>query len=74
MEVNDRLVLGIGTGLWLVALVVLAFAFHRDLTRHHAGWWLWTCLAGIVMGLYGIAYFYVRRRPRLRARGGSAQE
>jgi hypothetical protein len=74
MEVDDRLVLGVATALWVIALLVLAFGFHHQLNRHHAGWWLWTCVAGIVMGGYGVTYFYVRRRPRLRAQGQQRQE
>ena len=49
----------IGTGLWGVALVVCLV--RRDaLVEAGNEWWLWTCLAGVGLGLLG--YSYARRR------------
>jgi membrane protein DedA with SNARE-associated domain len=50
-----------GIALWAIALVVLAVFFRHDLQRHHAGWWLWSCGLGIVLGLYGLRFAYRRR-------------
>ena len=39
-------------------------------------WWVWTCLTGVVMGLFGLWYvpFLKRRRARIAAeRAGSAE-
>ena len=44
---TPRLVL-IGTGLWLVALVLVA-VFRGDETD-----WIWTCVTGIVLGVLGV--------------------
>jgi membrane protein DedA with SNARE-associated domain len=51
----------IGTALWAILFVVLAVFFRHDLQRHDAGWWLWTCLIGLLMGFYGIWYALRRR-------------
>lgn len=43
------------TALWLVALAVLLLV--GDLLSPADAWWRWVCVAGIVLGLIGIAYF-----------------
>jgi hypothetical protein len=50
---------------WAVALVVLLAVrsgLHADVR-----WWVWTCVAGLVMGLFGLWYvpFLKRRRERI---------
>lgn len=63
VEVDARPVIAVGTGLWLLALLLLGTVFHHTLARHHATWWLWACGIGAVLGAYG--YLFVsRRRPR----------
>jgi hypothetical protein len=53
-----------GTGLWFVGFVVLLF-FTADLRAHDAMIWLWTCLAGWVLGLIGLSiYFWQRSAAR----------
>ena len=37
---------------WAVALVVLLIV--RDALPADSRWWLWTCLAGLVMGLFAL--------------------
>lgn len=54
IRVNEVRVIVVGMALWAVALVVLAVFFRHDLDHHHAGWWLWTCGLGLVLGLYGL--------------------
>lgn len=55
-----------GTVAWAVALLVLVIFFRNTLAAHDAGWWLWVCVAGVVLGLLGLTYV-VRRRAVYRA-------
>jgi hypothetical protein len=52
-----------GTAVWAVALVLTLVvpALHRG----DRDWWPWTCVAGLVLGLLGLAYV-------LRGRGNAA--
>jgi hypothetical protein len=52
---------------WIVALVVLLIV--RGQLPGDARWWIWTCVAGTVMGLFGLWYvpFLKRRRARFAA-------
>jgi ABC-type nickel/cobalt efflux system permease component RcnA len=67
LEANDQLVTGIVTAGWAVALIVLLIV--RDSLPAGARWWLWTCVAGLVMGLFGL--WYVPRLKRGRARAAA---
>jgi Protein of unknown function (DUF2530) len=52
---------------WAVALVVLLVI--RDTLPPGARWWVWTCAAGLIMGLFGLWYVPVlKRRTRAAAR------
>ena len=53
------------TGAWAVALLVLAII--RDSIPAGSRWWLWTCVAGLVMGLFGLWYVPMLKRRRARA-------
>ena len=54
-----------GTIIWFVALVVLLF-FIPDLQANEGMIWLWTCVAGFVLGLLGLSvYGWQRRAARL---------
>jgi H+/Cl- antiporter ClcA len=56
LETNDvRIAFG-GTAAWAVALVVLVLVGPPAADR----WWLWVCVTGIVIGLFGAWYI-----PRL---------
>jgi hypothetical protein len=73
VEVDARPVIAAGTGLWLLALLLLGTVFHSALARHHATWWLWACGIGAVLGAYG--YYYVSRHvPRSPAAPSSNAE
>jgi hypothetical protein len=53
-----------GTAIWFVGWVVLLF-FTDQLRAHDAMIWLWTFLAGWVLGLMGLSiYFWQRRAAR----------
>ena len=57
----------VGTVLWVVALLVL-LPFRSRLEEAGNGWWLWTCLAGVGLGLLGIEYTRRRRDAIARVR------
>jgi ABC-type nickel/cobalt efflux system permease component RcnA len=64
LEANDQRVTIVGTVAWAVALVVVLVLRAEDSTAPQ--WWVWTCVAGICMGLF--ALWYVPRLKRARAR------
>jgi hypothetical protein len=66
VDVDGVAIVTVGTILWAVAFCAL-LPFRSRLADHNLDWWLWTCLAGVGMGLWGINYCR-RRRSRLRAR------
>lgn len=70
MDVDGVAIVTVGTILWAVAFCAL-LPFRSRLADHNIDWWLWTCLAGVGMGLWGINYCR-RRRNRLRARDEGA--
>lgn len=59
LRTDDALVVRIGTAVWAV-LLVAALLGHRRLSADGHGWWVWTPVVGILLGLYGLRY--VRRR------------
>ncbi len=65
LEANDELVTAVITAGWAVALVVLLVL--RDQLPASERWWIWTCLAGLVMGLFGLWYVPRLKRSRTRA-------
>lgn len=67
LEANDQLVTGSVTIAWAVALIVLLIV--RGSLPADARWWIWTCVAGLVMGLFGL--WYVPRLKRARARSAA---
>jgi Protein of unknown function (DUF2530) len=67
LEANDRLVTVVGTAGWALALIVLLIV--RDSLPADARWWIWTCAAGVLMGLF--ALWYVPRLKRGRARAAA---
>jgi ABC-type nickel/cobalt efflux system permease component RcnA len=73
LEANDQLVTGTVTAGWAVALIVLLIV--RGHLPADARWWVWTCVAGLVMGLFGLWYVprLKRSRTRAAARRGTAQ-
>ena len=57
----------VGTAGWAVALVVLLII--RGSLPADQRWWIWTCVAGLAMGLFG--FWYVPRLKRGRARAAA---
>jgi ABC-type nickel/cobalt efflux system permease component RcnA len=70
LEANDQLVTGSITAGWAVALIVLLIL--RTSLPADARWWIWTCVTGLVMGLFGL--WYVPRLKRGRARAAARRE
>ena len=64
LETNDVAIIAGGTVLWAVALVVVLVLKAAGKDIHD--WWWQMCLAGAVLGSYGV-YYCRRRRDRLRA-------
>ena len=64
LEANDRLVTGSLSAGWALALIVLVIV--RGSLPADARWWVWTCVTGLAMGLFGL--WYVPRLKRGRAR------
>jgi hypothetical protein len=58
-----------GTALWGIAAVVL-FAMRDTLEEHDKGWWPYSCLVGLALGLWGIR-LVSGRRARRRARAAA---
>jgi hypothetical protein len=70
LEANDGLVTAVITAGWAVALVVLLVL--RDQLPAGERWWIWTCLTGLLMGLFGL--WYVPRVKRARDRAAARRE
>jgi O-antigen/teichoic acid export membrane protein len=64
LESDDVKVVIVGTTLWFLGLA-LALVFHGRLSDADHGDWVWTLLAGSLLGLVGLRYV-VRRRAALR--------
>jgi Protein of unknown function (DUF2530) len=60
VQTDDRKAMLAGIVLWLVAIVVL-LVFVGPLIAAGNIWWLWTCAAGIALGLVGLLYTHARR-------------
>ena len=58
----------VGTAGWAVTLVVLLIV--RGSLPADQRWWIWTCAAGLAMGLF--ALWYVPRLKRARARSAAS--
>lgn len=62
---DDRLTVLVGCVVWAVLLVV--FLVRRDqLEASGTGWWIWTCAAGLALGVIGLAWLQLRH---VRGRG-----
>jgi hypothetical protein len=63
LDVDGVRTLEVGSALWLVGFVAL-LPFYGRLEEAGNLWWLWTCLAGFGLGLFGLEYCRRRRRAR----------
>ena len=69
LEADDQLVIRVITAGWAVALVVLLIV--RGSLPADERWWIWTCVAGLAFGIFGL--WYVPRLKRGRTRAAGAQ-
>ncbi len=65
LETNEQVVTGLITAGWAIALITVLLL--RDQLPPGRGWWIWTCTAGFVMGLFGLWYVPHLKRRRARA-------
>jgi hypothetical protein len=63
LDVDGARTVAVGTGLWLLAFVLL-LPFSGRLAETDRMWWLWTCLAGFGLGVIGWDYCRRRRNRR----------
>lgn len=63
LDVDGVRTVAVGTAVFAVAFVAL-LPFYGSLEEDGRLWWLWTCLAGLGLGLFGLEY--CRRRRALR--------
>jgi hypothetical protein len=61
LDVTGLRTVSVGTALFLIAGLAL-LPFYGWLEDHDREWWLWTCVAGFGLGLFG--YDHCRRRAR----------
>ena len=64
LEANDRRVTIVGTAAWAAALVV-TLALREQIPASDR-WWVWTCAAGVAMGLFALWYLPYFKRARAR--------
>jgi hypothetical protein len=65
LEGNDQVVTAVITAAWAISLVIVLVL--RNQLPPGQRWWVWTCVAGLGLGLFGL--WYVPRLKRARARG-----
>jgi hypothetical protein len=71
LEANDEVVTAVITAGWAIALVVLLIL--RSQLPAGQRWWIWTCAAGLAMGLLGLWYVPLLKRSRARKAARRAQ-
>ena len=71
LDVDGVRTVEVGTAIWLLGFLALLPFYGRLQDTGHE-WWLWTCLAGFGLGLFGLEY--CRRRRKARAEGREVVE
>jgi hypothetical protein len=66
LDVDGVRTVQVGLAIWFLVFLGL-LPFWSALTDADRTWWLWTCLAGSGLGLFGLEY--CRRRRSARAEG-----
>ncbi len=63
LDVTGTRTMLVGTAVWALAFLAM-LPFYGTLRDGNRGWWLWTCTAGVGLGLFGIG-FCKRREQRI---------
>jgi hypothetical protein len=71
LEADDVLVVRVITAGWAIALVVLLIV--RGSLPAGQRWWVWTCVAGLALGIFGLWYMPRIKRGRARAAAAAAR-
>ncbi len=66
LQTDDRRTVLVGITLWAVLLLATIIGY-EPLVDSGRGWWVWTPVAGIVLGLLGLRY--LRKRDERTGRG-----
>lgn len=69
LEGNDQVITLVVTAAWAVTLIVLLAVGHH--LPPSSRWWIWTCVAGVGQGLFGLVYVPRIKRSRAAAVGRS---
>jgi hypothetical protein len=70
LEGNARLITGVITAGWAIALIVVLII--RASLPPSERWWVWTCVTGVVLGFFGLLYVPHLQRSRTAATGRRA--
>jgi hypothetical protein len=65
LEANDQLVTAMITAGWAIALIVV-LVIRTDIPASDR-WWIWTCVTGLGLGVFGLLYVPRLKRSRERA-------
>jgi hypothetical protein len=65
-EADDRFVTMSITAGWAIALAVIAILAARGMLPAHQHWWIWTCVTGFGLGLWGLWFVPTLKRYRKR--------
>jgi hypothetical protein len=65
LEGDDRIITGVVTAGFVIALIVLLIVRHQLAPADR--WWIWVAVTGTAMGLFGFAYVPYFKRSRARA-------
>jgi Protein of unknown function (DUF2530) len=65
LEANDRLVTTVITVGWAIALIIL-LAVRAEIPASDR-WWIWTCVTGVGLGIFGLLYVPRLKRSRAHA-------
>lgn len=63
LDVDGVRTVEVGSALWFLGFLAL-LPFYGELEANGRVWWLWACLAGFGLGLFGLEYCRRRRKAR----------
>jgi len=59
LKTDDRKAVLVGTAVWFT-LLLGTLIMRDDLLASGHGWWIWTCAAGIGLGVVGLVFLHRR--------------